>query len=74
MEIALLLYAMKLNYPKKVYIIRGNHESRVMTTHFTFRDETLYKYDEEVYDALIDSFETMPLACTIVTNLHYAWF
>ena len=64
-EIAVLLYSLKLNFPKKVFLIRGNHESRMMTTHFTFRDEILCKYDEEVYDALIESFECLPLACTV---------
>lgn len=28
-------------------MLRGNHESRAMTEHFTFRNEVLNKYKEE---------------------------
>ena len=49
-------------------MLRGNHESRAMTEHFTFRNEVLSKYKEEqVYDLFIESFESMPLAA-IVNN------
>ena len=36
-----------MNYPKEVILLRGNHESRAMTEHFTFRAEVLNKYREE---------------------------
>lgn len=29
-EVILLLYAIKLNYPKSVFLLRGNHECRQM--------------------------------------------
>jgi len=35
-----------LNFPKDVVLLRGNHESRAMTEHFTFRNEVLNKYKE----------------------------
>jgi len=44
-EVLTLLYSLKLNYPYFVYFIRGNHESRQMTSHFNFREEVLDKYD-----------------------------
>ena len=40
-EVMLLLMAIKINYPKNVIILRGNHESRNMTENFTFRDEVI---------------------------------
>lgn len=55
-----------MNYPKRVYILRGNHESRMMTSHFTFREEVEQKYDEDTYDATIESFENLPIASLIV--------
>lgn len=38
-----------------------------MTSFFNFRDECKYKYDQEVYDIIMQSFDYMPLSC-IVNN------
>jgi hypothetical protein len=40
-EVLLLLLAIKINYPKNVILLRGNHESRNMTENFTFREEVI---------------------------------
>ena len=40
-EVCVLLFAIKLNFPRNVVMLRGNHESRNMTETFTFRDEVL---------------------------------
>lgn len=45
-EVTLLLYALKINYPKTIVMLRGNHECRQMTAFFNFRAEVLYKYNE----------------------------
>ena len=44
-ETITLLMILKIKYPKYVWMLRGNHESRQMTTFFNFRDECLFKYD-----------------------------
>jgi len=36
-----------------------------MTTFFNFRDECKYKYDQDLYDIVMDSFDLMPLACVV---------
>ncbi|KAM3137460.1 Serine/threonine-protein phosphatase 2B catalytic subunit alpha [Paramecium bursaria] len=64
-EVIILLYSIKLNYPSTVYFLRGNHECRQLTAFFNFKDECLYKYDQETYDMLMDSFDLFPLACII---------
>jgi len=64
-EVLVLLYSLKINYPKTIYMLRGNHECRQMTTFFNFRSECLYKYDQEIYDLFMDSFDLMPLSCII---------
>lgn len=46
-EVLIFLFSLKLNYPKDVVLLRGNHETRAMTEHFTFREEVLEKYKEE---------------------------
>ena len=47
-------------------MLRGNHESRAMTEHFTFRQEILNKFkSEEVYEKFIEAFEAMPIASDV---------
>jgi len=36
-EVLIYLMALKINYPGRVTMLRGNHESRSMTEYFTFR-------------------------------------
>jgi serine/threonine-protein phosphatase 2B catalytic subunit len=65
LECLMLLLAMKLTYPSRFYLMRGNHESRTMTEYFTFREEVLEKYDNEVYEAILKMFDTMPLVAVV---------
>lgn len=64
-EVVILVCCLKLNYPKNVFLLRGNHECREMTTRFNFRDEVLEKYDQEVYNLITDLFDCLPLAAII---------
>ena len=64
-EVILVLYALKLNYPQNMFMIRGNHESRQLTTYFNFRSECLHKFDIEFYDTVCESFDMLPVACLI---------
>lgn len=66
-EVVLLVYSLKLNYPKTVFLLRGNHEWRQMTAFFNFRIEVLTKYDEETYNLFMDTFDALPIGC-IVNN------
>jgi len=64
-EVVILFYSLKLAHPDTIHMLRGNHECRQMTTFFNFRAECLYKYDQEIYDLVMDSFDMMPLACVV---------
>eukprot|EP00921_Rhytidocystis_pertsovi_P001492 GHVQ01002563.1.p1 GENE.GHVQ01002563.1~~GHVQ01002563.1.p1 ORF type:complete len:542 (+),score=65.98 GHVQ01002563.1:102-1727(+) len=64
-EVLLVLYALKINHPDQVFLLRGNHECRQMTAFFNFRDECEYKYDLTVYNSFMDSFDTLPIAAVI---------
>ena len=36
-----------------------------MTEYFTFREEVLEKYDNELYEAILQMFDTMPLVAIV---------
>ena len=38
-EVLILLYCLKLCYSETLFLMRGNHECRQMTTFFNFRAE-----------------------------------
>lgn len=46
-------------------MLRGNHECRQLTSFFNFRTECLAKYDQEVYDTVMDLFDNLPLSAII---------
>lgn len=64
-EVMLLLLSIKLNYPRNVILLRGNHESRNMTENFTFREEAILRYDLDTYNAMMELFDSMPLSCIV---------
>ena len=64
-EVLLLLLSIKINYPKNVILLRGNHESRNMTENFTFREEAISRYDIEMYNIFMEVFDSMPIACIV---------
>lgn len=64
-EVCILLFSLKINYPDNVFMLRGNHECRQMTTYFNFHNECLVKYDEEVYCRILTAFNSLPLAAIV---------
>lgn len=64
-EVLILLYSLKITFPETINFIRGNHECRQMTSFFNFRNECLYKFDQEIYDMFMESFDLFPLSCII---------
>ena len=48
-EVMTFIMALKVNYPKNVFLLRGNHESRCMTSLHNFMKEVLYKYNQTIY-------------------------
>jgi serine/threonine-protein phosphatase 2B catalytic subunit len=65
LECVILLCTLKLNYPKKVILLRGNHESRQCAEHFNFRADVLERYDQEVYEQIMLTFDALPLVAVI---------
>lgn len=65
LEVIFVLYALKIAHPNEVFLLRGNHECKLMTVTHNFRTDCLKKYDQELYSMFIDSFNTLPIACII---------
>ena len=65
LEVCVYLFCLKLNYPRNVSMLRGNHESRTMTECFTFEQECIQKFDREIFEKFMDCFDNMPLVADV---------
>jgi len=66
-EVVILMFAYKCAYPQSFLMLRGNHECRHLTTHFSFKKECAVKYDHEIYESVMGVFDALPLVA-IVNN------
>eukprot|EP01063_Lacrimia_lanifica_P039450 TRINITY_DN866_c0_g2_i1.p1 TRINITY_DN866_c0_g2~~TRINITY_DN866_c0_g2_i1.p1 ORF type:complete len:306 (+),score=113.48 TRINITY_DN866_c0_g2_i1:152-1069(+) len=65
-ETFLLLLALKVRYPDRVHLIRGNHESRQITQTYGFYDEILRKYgNANVWRYCTEVFDYLSLSALV---------
>jgi diadenosine tetraphosphatase ApaH/serine/threonine PP2A family protein phosphatase len=65
-ETLTFLLLMKVKYPSKITLIRGNHETRQVTAVYGFYDECNKKYGAvEVWRQCMDVFDCFPMAALV---------
>lgn len=66
-EVLLLLYTLKLLWPSKIFLNRGNHEAKRINEKYGFDEEVQTKYNQGIFKLITKSFNALPL-CHIVHN------
>ncbi|XP_047965098.1 serine/threonine-protein phosphatase 7 [Salvia hispanica] len=75
LEVFLILLAWKVLMPHRVFLLRGNHESKYCTSVYGFEKEVLAKYGDNgkhVYRKCLGCFEGLPLASIIAGQVYTA--
>ena len=69
-ECVTYLMCLKVRYPNRIHLTRGNHESRQITQVYGFYDECLRKYgNSNVWKYFTDLFDFLPLTAVVENQI-----
>ncbi|KAJ3259310.1 serine threonine-protein phosphatase [Boothiomyces macroporosus] len=69
-ETVSLIIALKVRFPKRIAILRGNHETRQISQVYGFYDECLRKYGSaNVWKYFTDVFDCLPLTALVENEI-----
>ena len=70
LETVVFIYLMVYNFPKDVFVIRGNHEVRAMCAQFGFKNELMQKYNSlDLFKTFTNTFDQTPFGALIDTRI-----
>jgi diadenosine tetraphosphatase ApaH/serine/threonine PP2A family protein phosphatase len=67
-DVICLLFSLKILYPTKVFLVRGNHEDRLMNINYGFQADCIRKFaadGEDLWERCNDVFEFLPIAALV---------
>ncbi|KAH9935326.1 phosphoprotein phosphatase [Fomitopsis serialis] len=67
-EVILTAFAFKWLYPNRMYINRGNHETKDMNRTYGFEGEAKHKHGDQTYKLFAHVFTVMPLSTLICAS------
>jgi serine/threonine-protein phosphatase 2A catalytic subunit len=71
LETVSLLLCLKVRYPSRIYLTRGNHETRQVTQVYGFYDECMRKYNNnpQIWKYFTDLFDYLPLTAVVENSI-----
>jgi serine/threonine-protein phosphatase PP1 catalytic subunit len=60
-----LLLALKVKYPRSIWLIRGNHETKNISKLYGFFAECSLRYNQLIWEKFTEVFEFLPLAAVV---------
>lgn len=67
-DVICLLFSLKILYPMKIFLVRGNHEDRLMNINYGFHADCVRKFaaeGEDIWERINDVFEFLPIAALV---------